>query len=68
MSSDKPRFRGAKSSGKKRTELGSVTAEGCKPSAHTIDVTNIDYSTSKSFLIASAGIIAILIALYATWR
>jgi SSS family solute:Na+ symporter len=38
-----------------------------KPETSTIDVTNIDYSTSKSFWIASGAIIAILIALYATW-
>jgi SSS family solute:Na+ symporter len=38
-----------------------------KPEAVTVDVTNIDYSTTISFKIASGAIIAILIALYATW-
>ena len=38
-----------------------------KPETVTVDVTNIDYSTSMSFKIASGAIIAILIALYATW-
>jgi SSS family solute:Na+ symporter len=38
-----------------------------KPETSTIDVTNIDYSTSKSFWIASGAVITILVALYATW-
>ena len=38
-----------------------------KPEAVTVDVTNVDYSTTPSFKIASGTIIAILIALYATW-
>ena len=38
-----------------------------KPETSTIDVKEIDYSTSKSFNIASVAIIAILVALYATW-
>jgi SSS family solute:Na+ symporter len=38
-----------------------------KPQTSTIDVTNIDYSTTKSFWIASGAVIAILIVLYATW-
>jgi len=38
-----------------------------KPENVTVDVTNVDYSTSTSFKIASGAIIAILIALYATW-
>ncbi|MGC9953155.1 MAG: sodium/sugar symporter [Rhizomicrobium sp.] len=38
-----------------------------KPQSTTIELTGIDYSTSKSFVIASAAVIAILIALYATW-
>ena len=38
-----------------------------KPQNVTVDVTNVDYSTTKSFKIASGAIIAILIALYATW-
>jgi SSS family solute:Na+ symporter len=38
-----------------------------KPENVTVDVTNVDYSTSMSFKIASGAIIAILIALYATW-
>jgi len=38
-----------------------------KPENVTVDVTNVDYSTTKSFKIASCAIIAILIALYATW-
>jgi SSS family solute:Na+ symporter len=33
----------------------------------TVDVTNVDYSTTMSFKIASGAIVAILIALYATW-
>jgi len=38
-----------------------------KPENVTVDVTNVDYSTTKSFKIASGAIVAILIALYATW-
>ncbi len=38
-----------------------------KPETSTIDVKQIDYSTSKSFNIASVAIVAILVALYATW-
>jgi SSS family solute:Na+ symporter len=38
-----------------------------KPENVTVDVANVDYSTSMSFKIASGAIIAILIALYATW-
>ena len=38
-----------------------------KPEAVTVDVQNVDYSTTMSFKIASGAIIAILIALYATW-
>ena len=38
-----------------------------KPETSTIDVKQIEYSTSKSFNIASVAIIAILVALYATW-
>jgi hypothetical protein len=37
------------------------------PETVTVDVTNIDYSTSTSFKIASAVVIAILIVLYTTW-
>jgi len=38
-----------------------------KPTTSTIELTNIDYSSSKSFWIASVAIVSILIALYATW-
>ncbi len=38
-----------------------------KPENVTVDVSNVDYSTSAAFKIASGAIIAILIALYATW-
>ena len=38
-----------------------------KPQNVTVDVTHVDYSTTMSFKIASGAIIAILIALYATW-
>jgi solute:Na+ symporter, SSS family len=38
-----------------------------KPETVTVDVTNVDYSTTKAFKIASGAIVAILIALYATW-
>jgi solute:Na+ symporter, SSS family len=38
-----------------------------KPEAVTVDVSNVDYSTTPSFKIASGAIILILIALYATW-
>ncbi len=38
-----------------------------KPENVTVDVTHVDYSTTKSFKIASGAIIAILIALYTTW-
>jgi SSS family solute:Na+ symporter len=38
-----------------------------KPQSTTIELTNIDYSTSKTFWISSGAIIAILVALYATW-
>jgi solute:Na+ symporter, SSS family len=38
-----------------------------KPENVTVDVTHVDYSTKLSFKIASGAIIAILIALYATW-
>jgi SSS family solute:Na+ symporter len=37
------------------------------PQTVTVDVTHVDYSTTPSFKIASGAIIAILIALYATW-
>jgi len=38
-----------------------------RPENVTVDVTHVDYSTTKSFKIASGAIVAILIALYATW-
>jgi solute:Na+ symporter, SSS family len=38
-----------------------------KPQNVTVDVQNVDYSTTTSFKIAAVAIIAILIALYATW-
>jgi SSS family solute:Na+ symporter len=38
-----------------------------RPENVTVDVTNVDYSTTMSFKIASGAIIAILVALYATW-
>jgi len=38
-----------------------------KPEAVTVDVQNVDYSTTPSFKIASGAIIVILIVLYATW-
>jgi SSS family solute:Na+ symporter len=38
-----------------------------KPENVTVDVQNVDYSTTMSFKIASGAIVAILIALYATW-
>ena len=38
-----------------------------RPENVTVDVTHVDYSTTVSFKIASGAIIAILIALYATW-
>jgi SSS family solute:Na+ symporter len=38
-----------------------------KPENVTVDVTNVDYSTTMSFKIASGAIVAILVALYATW-
>jgi SSS family solute:Na+ symporter len=38
-----------------------------KPQTVTVELTDIDYSTSKSFWIASVAVISILIALYATW-
>jgi solute:Na+ symporter, SSS family len=38
-----------------------------KPEAVTVDVTHVDYSTTTSFKVASGAIVAILIALYATW-
>jgi SSS family solute:Na+ symporter len=38
-----------------------------KPQSSTIDVTDVDYSTSLSFNIASLAIIAILVALYTIW-
>jgi len=38
-----------------------------KPENVTVDVGNVDYSTTKGFKIASGAIVAILIALYATW-
>ncbi|MDE1985132.1 MAG: sodium/sugar symporter [Alphaproteobacteria bacterium] len=38
-----------------------------RPENVTVDVTDVDFSTSKSFKIASGAIIAILVALYATW-
>jgi SSS family solute:Na+ symporter len=37
------------------------------PQTVTVDVTHVDYSTTMSFKIASGAIIAVLIALYATW-
>ena len=38
-----------------------------KPQSSTIDVTNIDYSTSASFNIACLAVISILVALYTIW-
>lgn len=38
-----------------------------KPEAVTVDVVNVDYSTDKAFKIAAGAIIAIVIALYASW-
>jgi len=38
-----------------------------KPRNSTIDVKNVDYSTSANFNIASLAVIAILVALYAVW-
>ncbi|HEY0281147.1 MAG TPA: hypothetical protein VGC27_00820, partial [Rhizomicrobium sp.] len=38
-----------------------------KPQTMTVELADIDYSTSKSFVIASFAVIAVLIALYATW-
>ena len=38
-----------------------------KPENVTVDVSNVDYSTTTSFKIAAGAIIAILVALYATW-
>jgi solute:Na+ symporter, SSS family len=38
-----------------------------KPASITVDVTNVDYSTTKAFKIAGGAIVAILVALYATW-
>ena len=38
-----------------------------KPQSSTIDVTDIDYSTSASFNIAGLAVISVLIALYAVW-
>ena len=38
-----------------------------KPLRVTVDVVNVDFSTSMAFKIASGAIVAILIALYATW-
>lgn len=38
-----------------------------KPRTTTIDLADIDYSTSKSFWIASGAVVAILVAFYATW-
>ncbi|MDR3527467.1 MAG: sodium/solute symporter [Rhizomicrobium sp.] len=38
-----------------------------KPEAVTVDVTHVDYSTTTAFKIAAGAIVAILIALYATW-
>jgi solute:Na+ symporter, SSS family len=38
-----------------------------KPQASTIEVGNIDYSTSHSYNIAACAVIAVLVALYAIW-
>jgi len=38
-----------------------------KPTTSTIELTAIDYSSSKSYWIASIAIVCILTALYATW-
>jgi SSS family solute:Na+ symporter len=38
-----------------------------KPQSSTIEVSGIDYSTSAGFNIAGVAIVAILVALYATW-
>jgi SSS family solute:Na+ symporter len=38
-----------------------------KPGTVTVDVTHVDYSTTTAFKISAGAIIAILIALYATW-
>jgi SSS family solute:Na+ symporter len=38
-----------------------------RPSTSTIEVAGTDYSTSTSFNLATAAIVAILCALYATW-
>ncbi|MDE2161781.1 MAG: sodium/sugar symporter [Alphaproteobacteria bacterium] len=47
--------------------IGVSLLEKPKTETSTIDVSNIDYSTSKTFNVASLLIISILIALYATW-
>jgi len=38
-----------------------------KPENSTIDVVGIDYSTSHGFNLASLGIVAVLVAIYAVW-
>jgi solute:Na+ symporter, SSS family len=38
-----------------------------KPQSVTVDVANVDYSTTTAFKISAGAIVAILIALYATW-
>jgi SSS family solute:Na+ symporter len=38
-----------------------------RPERSTIDAVNVDYSTSASFNVASAAVVAILVALYVTW-
>jgi SSS family solute:Na+ symporter len=44
-----------------------VSLMGRKPTASTIVVDDVDYSTTTGYYIASAAVIAILCALYATW-
>ncbi|MGA7674133.1 MAG: sodium/solute symporter [Rhizomicrobium sp.] len=47
--------------------LAVIASLAQKPRSATIEVTGIDYSTSKTFNLACLAIVAILATLYATW-
>lgn len=47
--------------------IGASLMQKPKPESITVDVVNVDFSTTKAFKIASGAVVAILVALYVTW-
>ena len=49
--------------------LAVVVSLATSPSGvkNTIDTANVEYGTSKGFLVGSTGVVCVLVALYATW-